>query len=68
VPGVLDDFGGDVARRAGERGELLVGGVEEFGFMRKMKEQRDGKWMGNGWRTHMPKSTMTMSLSGSLER
>ena len=53
-----------VARRAGERGELLVGGVEEFGSVKKMKESRGGKWMG----THMPKSTMTMSLSGSLER
>jgi len=38
-------FGRDVARRAGERGELLVGGVEEFYSMKKMKEQRGGKWM-----------------------
>jgi len=35
VPGVFDDFGSDVARRAGERGELLVGGVEEFGSVKR---------------------------------
>jgi len=62
--GVSDDFGSDVAERTGERGELLVGGMEEFGSVKKMKESRGGKWM----ETHMPKSTGTMSLSGSLER
>jgi len=47
VPGVFDDFGSDVAERACERGELLVGGVEEFSSMKKMKEQRGEKWMGD---------------------
>jgi len=32
VPGVFNDLGSDVAERTDERGELLVGGVEEFGF------------------------------------
>ena len=27
---VFDDFRGDVAERAGERGELLVGRIKEF--------------------------------------
>jgi len=26
----FDDFGGDVAERAGDRGELLVGRIKEF--------------------------------------
>ena len=30
VVGVLDDFGGDMAKIAGERGELLVGTMKEF--------------------------------------
>jgi len=31
VTGVYDDFAGDVAERASERDELLVGEVEELG-------------------------------------
>jgi len=59
---VVEDFGGDVAERAGEEGEL-VGRMEEF-F--SVKDEQRGWEMDK--RTHMPKSTMTMSLSGSLER
>ena len=34
VAGVFDDFGCDIAKRAGERGELLVGRVE-FGSVKR---------------------------------
>jgi len=47
VAGVFDDFRSDVPERTGERGELFVGGVEEFGSVQKIKEQRGGKWMGD---------------------
>ena len=64
VAGVFDNFGSDVPKRTGERGELLVRGVEEFGSRKRSRNIG----VGNGWETHIPTSTMTMSLSGSLER
>jgi len=54
VAGVFEDFGGDVAERAGEGGELLVGRVEE---LCNVKDEQS-----------TPKSTMKMLLSGSLEQ
>jgi len=65
VPCVFDDFGSDVAERAGERGELLVGGVE-FGFMRKMKEQRDGKWMEDS-HAKVNDDDVTVGVLGAVE-
>ena len=45
VAGVFDDFGSDVAKRTGERGELLVGGVEEFG---SKKDEGTKGWKMDG--------------------
>ena len=59
--GFFENFRGDIAKGAGEGGELLVGGMEAFWAVKD--EQRRGRWTG----TWMPKSTMTMSLSGSFE-
>ena len=61
----FNDFGSDVARRAGERGELLVGGVE-FGFMRKMKEQRGGKWMEDS-HAKVDDDNVTVGILGAVE-
>ena len=66
MPGVFDDFGSDVARRAGARGELFVGGVEEFGSIRKMKEQRGGKRM-EGSHAKVDDDNVTVGVLGALE-
>jgi len=65
VPGVFDDFGSDVARRAGERGELLVGGVE-FGSIKKMKEQRGGKRMEDS-HAKVDDDNVTVGVLGAVE-
>ena len=54
--GVFDDFRGDVAKRASEAGELRENGEV-------LLCERWAQGVGNGWR-----STMTMSLPGSVER
>ena len=51
---VFEDFESDVAKKAGEGDELLVGRVEEFCTV---KEEQS-----------MPKSRMKMFLSVSLEQ
>ena len=58
-------FGSDVARRAGERGELLVGGVE-FGSIKKMKEQRGGKWMEDS-HAKVDDDNVTVGVLGAVE-
>ena len=62
VAGVVEDFGVDVVQGAGEGLGLLVRRVEALCAVED--KQRHENWMG----TCMPKSTMTMSLSGSVER
>ena len=65
MTGVFDDFGGDAVERAGERYELLARRMDEFCSVKdEQRGVKTGKWM----RTCMLKLTMTMSLSGSLER
>ena len=59
--GVFDDFKGDVAKRASEAGELRENGEA---LLCKMSTG-GGNLMGT---CIMPKSTMTMSLPGDLER
>jgi len=66
VPGVFDDFGSDVAERAGERGELLVGRVEESGSVKKMKESRGGKWMGDS-HAKVDDDNVTVGVLGAVE-
>jgi len=62
VAGVVEDFGVDVVQGAGEGLGLLVRRVEALCAVED--KQRHENWMG----TCMPKSTMTMSLLGSVER
>ena len=45
VTHVFNDFGGDVAERASERGELLVGKAEEFSLW---KDEQENQGWGNG--------------------
>jgi len=66
VPGVFDDFGSNVARRAGERGELFVEGVEEFGSIKKMKKQRGGKWMEDS-HAKVDDDNVTVGVLGAVE-
>jgi len=66
VPGVFDDFGSDIAERAGERGELLVGRVEEFGSMKKMEEQRSGKRMEDS-HAEVDDDNVTVGVLGAVE-
>jgi len=66
VPGVFIDFGSDVAERAGDRGELLVGGVEESGSMKKMKEQRGEKWMEDS-HAKVDDDNVTVEVLGAVE-
>jgi len=35
VVGVLDDFGDDIAKSAGDRGELVVGRIQEFSCVKR---------------------------------
>ena len=42
VAGVFEDFGGDVAERAGEKGELLVGRVKTLALYKMSKGMRIG--------------------------
>ena len=58
---VFEDFGGDVAERAGEV-SCPSGEWRHFGLWRM------NTGVGNGRETCMPKSTMIMSLLGSVER
>jgi len=66
IASVFNDFWSDVAKRTGERGELLVGGVEEFGSMKKMKEQRGGKWMGDS-HSKVDDDNVTVRVLGAVE-
>jgi len=45
MAGVFEDFGGNVAKRAGKGGELLVGGMRAFWAMED--EHRSGEWTGD---------------------
>jgi len=55
-----------VAERTDERGELLVRGVEEFGSMKKMKEQRGEKWMGDS-HAKVDDDNVTVGVLGAVE-
>jgi len=58
VTGVYDDFADDVAERASERGELLVGEVEELGWKNEQEHQ--------GWEMDLPASFKADQISASI--
>ena len=42
VVGVLDDFGDDITKSAGERGELVVGRIQEFSCVKRWTNESQG--------------------------
>jgi len=63
---VFNDFGSNIAKRASERDKLLVRGVKEFGSMKKMKEQRGRKWIGDS-HAKVNNDNITIRVLGVVE-
>jgi len=64
VAGIFEDFGGDVAERAGAGGGLLVKGVEAFWAVED--EHRNGEWTGDV-HAKVEDNNVTVRVRGAVE-